>query len=321
MGAPFELRTLRYFVAVAEELHFGRAAARLHIAQPSLSVQIRKLERGLGVALLVRTSRSVGLTPAGEVLLAEARILLADAERVYAVTRGAGRQDRRAIVVGFQANAAAELTPRILGRYAERFPGRRVEMRSCDLTDPFAGLSDGSVDAAFVRLAFPVPDRLRAEVLFREPRVLGVRADSPLAGSGPVSIERLLDEPFVARRGPGPWRDYWLAADARDGHEVRIGAQITRLEECLEAVLSGRGIGFTQMSTLRYYSRPGLTAVPVVDISPSDLAVAWRADDQSEPVRDFVETARVVAADFRVPGAIDRGEPLPAVLRSGGAEG
>ncbi len=304
MEPPFELRTLRYFVAVAEELHFGRAAVRLRIAQPSLSVQIRKLENGLGVPLFVRTSRSVALTQAGHTLLVEARALLADADRVTSVTRQAGAHDRRPIVIGFQANAAAELTPRILTLYSERFPLRRTEMQSRDLTDPFVGLSDGSVDVAFIRPASVLPAWLSAEVLFREPRVLAVNVDSSLAGSAAVSIEQLVDQPFVARKGPDPWRDFWLAADHRGGHTVRIGAHISQLEECLEAVISGRGIGFTQASTLRYYSRPGLTAVPVLDIPPSEMAIAWRLDNTSDLVRDFVETARAVAATSRIPGAL-----------------
>lgn len=313
VSIPFEIRTLRYFLAVAEELHFGRAAARLHIAQPSLSVQIRKLEQGMGVALFERTSRRVTLTRAGEVLLAEARDLLVDAERICRVTREAGAPDRRTVLIGFQANAAAELTPRILARYAERFPGRAAEMRSHDLSDPFAGLADGSVDVAFLRTGVPVPDWLSVAVLFREPRVLAVGVDSPLAGAGPISVGRLVDEPFVARKGPDAWRDYWLATGSRGGQDVRVGARIAQVEECIEAVTSGRGVAFTQLSTLRYYSRPGLTAVPVVDVPPSEVAIAWRTADGSDLVRDFVETARAVAATTRVPGALDRVLPRMAV--------
>ncbi|MFC5995040.1 LysR family transcriptional regulator [Pseudonocardia hispaniensis] len=318
MDVPFELRTLRYFVAVAEELHFGRAAARLHIAQPSLSVQIRKLESALGVPLLVRTSRSVSLTRAGETLLAEARSLLADAERIAHVTRHAGERDRRSILVGFQANAAAELTPRILALYAKRYPLRRSEMRSRDLTDPFVGLADGAVDVAFIRPTTDLPDWLSAEVLFREPRVLAVSVDSPLASLSEVTIQQLLDQPFVARNGPDSWRDFWLATEQRGGHTARIGAQISQLEECLEAVIAGRGIGFTQISTLRYYSRPGLTAVPVVDIPPSDVAIAWRSDDTSDLVRDFVETARMVAATTCVPAVLTAADLPLTTLRPAG---
>lgn len=306
MDVPFELRSLRYFVAVAEDLHFGRAAARLHIAQPSLSVQIRKLEHNLGVPLFVRTTRRVALTRSGEVLLAEARALLSDAERIASVTRSAGWHDHRSIMIGFQANAAAELTPRILSLFAERFPGRQSEMQSRDLADPYAGLSDGSVDVAFVRPGSPAPEWLSMEVLFSEPRVLAVSSESVFAGARSVSIDQLADQPFVARKGPDAWRDFWLATNLRQGHPVRVGAEIAQLEECLEAVISGRAIGFTQISTFRYYSRPGLTAIPVIDLTPSELALAWRKDDTSELVRDFVETARMVAATIRVPQTLDR---------------
>src|SRR6476620_10911885 len=133
MLPQLDLRLLSYFVAVADELHFGRAAARLHIAQPSLSVQIRKLEHTLGAVLLLRSSRHVELTAAGQVLLEESRRMLADAERIVALTRDAAHgSSARKLVVGFQANAAAELTPQILGAFQAQFPGVQVQMQSFD---------------------------------------------------------------------------------------------------------------------------------------------------------------------------------------------
>lgn len=151
MQPSFELRVLRYFVTVAEELHFGRAATRLHIAQPSLSVQIRNLERSLNTPLLNRTGRGVTLTPAGEVLLGHARDLLMAAEVAASLTKQAAREPSRKLVVGFQSNAAAELTRTILEAYRYSNPAVEVEMRSFPFSDPTAGLADGSSDVAFVR--------------------------------------------------------------------------------------------------------------------------------------------------------------------------
>ncbi len=152
-----DLRVLQYFVAVAEELHFGRAAARLHIAQPSLASN-RKLEHSLGTPLLIRTSRSVSLTSAGDVLLGEAKRLLSAAERAVSLTREVASGVRGTLIVGFQANAAAELTPRILAAFKNNHPEIHVQMRSFDFADPTAGLADGSADVAFVRPPLPAAD-------------------------------------------------------------------------------------------------------------------------------------------------------------------
>ncbi len=140
MLPQLDLRLLTYFVAVAEELHFGRAAARLHIAQPSLSVQIRKLEHTLGAVLFLRSTRQVELTPAGQVLLDEGRRLLRDAERIVGITRAAAHgAGRRKLVVGFQANAAAELTPQILSAFQSQFADVQVQMRGSISPTPMSG--------------------------------------------------------------------------------------------------------------------------------------------------------------------------------------
>ncbi len=190
---PLELRPLSYFVAVAEELHFGRAAARLHIAQPSLSVQIRKLEHSLGTALFIRDSRHVALTPAGVRLLEGSRQLLSDAERIASLTRQVGRSARSNLVIGFQANAAAELTPPdILSAFRSMHPDVEVEMQSFDFSDPpYVGLGDGTVDVAFIRPPVVVADWLALDTLFIEPRVLVVSSDSPLLRNMIRSVSRI----------------------------------------------------------------------------------------------------------------------------------
>jgi DNA-binding transcriptional LysR family regulator len=299
---------MRYFVAVAEELHFGRAAVRLHIAQPSLSVQIRKLEHTLGTTLLLRTSRHVELTAAGAVLLDEARRLLADAERVAIRTREAGRGARGGLIVGFQANAAAELTPKILAAFHTRFPDVRVEMRAHDFADPYLGLAGGEVDVAFVRLPLLMQDWLGLATLFTETRMLVVSRDSPVAACSSVSVEQLVDQPFVARKAPEHWRDFWLASEQRDGHPVRIGAEVGGVDECFEAILAGRGMAFTQSSTKRFYDRPGLTFIPVRSLPGSTVSIAWRRDMNSPLVRAFVETARELASFGLVPDCLSDAE-------------
>jgi DNA-binding transcriptional LysR family regulator len=313
MLPQLDLRLLTYFVAVAEELHFGRAAARLHIAQPSLSVQIRKLEHTLGAVLFLRDSRHVELTQAGEVLLDESRRLLSDAERIVGLTRAAAYgAGRRKLVVGFQANAAAELTPQILSAFQSQFPGVQVHMQGFDFTDPYVGLADGSSDVAFVRPPLVVKDWLGLETLFVEPRVLVVSSNSPLAGHSDVSVEQVTDEFFVARKAPEDWRNFWLAAESRGGETVRLGAEVSTVDECFEAILSQRGVAFSQASTQRFYSRPGLAFVPVKDIAPSTLSIGWRTDVDSDLVRDFVDTARILASLGTVPQTLP--SPLAATV-------
>lgn len=299
-----ELRSLRYFVAVAEELHFGRAAARLHISQPSLSVQVRKLEHSLGARLFDRTSRHVELTVVGRVLLDEAHRLLVGADRLVAATREASRGVHGTLVVGFQGNAAAELTPKILTAFQTRHPRVQVEMRSHDFADPYVGLAAGSVDVAFVRPPLLVHDWLSIETLFIEPRLLVTSTDSELAGRPRVSVEEVASEAFVGRRAPEYWRDFWLATDSRGSYPVKLGADVGSVDECFEAILAGRGVAFTQASTQRFYDRPGLAFIPVDGLPPSSLAIAWRNDMDAPPVNDFVETARMLAALDLVPGAL-----------------
>jgi len=315
MRCDLDLRLLRYFVAVAEELHFGHAARRLHITQPSLSVQIRKLECMLDVRLLTRTTRHVELTPAGRVLLEESRRLLAGADRAMNRARDAAHGARARLVVGFLANAAGELTPKALSAFRATHEHVDVEMRQHDFSDPYLGLADGTVDVAFVRLPLRPQAWLAMETLFSEPRVLATSSASPLAAHARLSVEEVLGEPFVARRAPEYWRDFWLATDRRGCHDVRVGAEVTTVEECFEAILAERGVAFTQASTERYYARPGLAFVPVPELPPSVVGIAWRRDTDSPLVDDFVQITRAVAATSDVPNA--RGA-VPAALSAAG---
>ena len=259
----------------------------------------------MGTPLLVRTSRNVTLTGAGEVLLGEAKRLLSAAHRAVALTREAASDVRGTLIVGFQTNAAAELTPRILAAFKNNHPKIHVQMRSFDFADPTAGLADGSSDVAFVRPPLPAADWLAMDTLFVEPRVLVVASSSRFAGLSEVSVEQVVNEPFIARKAPEKWRDFWLATQARGGQPVRLGTQVATVDECFEAIMGERGIAFTQASTQRFYDRPGLSFIPVKDVPPSPLSVAWRTDVNDELAREFVETARTLAVFGGVPNLAD----------------
>ncbi len=294
-----ELRQLRYFVALAEELHFRRAAEREHIAQPAFSEQIRRLERELGARLFDRTSHYVRLTSAGRLFLDEVRQALAQVERAAQVAERAGRGELGHLVVGFIGSAANELTPLILRAFPARYPNVGVELREFDFRDPSAGLTSSEVDVAFMRPPVEGQQDLALEILFEEPRVAVMASDHPLASQASVSIMRLVEEPFIV--GPsstGVWREFWLVTEHRGGVPPRLGPETNTIHEWLETIAAGEGVSLTPASTERFYGRPGVAFVPVVGIEGSMVAVAWRTHPAKPIVAAFVEIARQVARDF-----------------------
>jgi uncharacterized protein (TIGR03083 family) len=295
-----DLRLLRYFVAVAEELHVTRAAQRLHISQPVLSRQIRQLEAQLRVQLLRRSRRGVELTRAGEVLLAQARTLLASWDLALTATRAAGADEANLLRVGFTLPTANRFTPQILDAFTVRRPGWRVSLVQARWSDPYAGLLADSVDAALLHLPIPDTDRLVQHVLFTEPRCAAMAASHPLATQDVVRIEQLLQEPFVAGpREAGIWRDYWLCVQERGGVPARIGVEVATPEEWVEAVTLGLGVAVTSQSTSWYYDRPGVAYRPLQGAGPCSVAVVWRRDDPRRAVRDFVNSCIAVVASAR----------------------
>jgi DNA-binding transcriptional LysR family regulator len=304
-----ELRQLRYFVALAEELHFRRAAEREHIAQPAFSEQIRRLERELGARLFDRTSHYVRLTGAGRLFLDEVRQALAQVQRAAQVAERAGRGELGHVVVGFIGSAANELTPLILRAFPARYPNVGVELREFDFRDPSAGLTSSEVDVAFMRPPVEGQQDLALEVLFEEPRVAVMASDHPLASQGWVSIRRLVEEPFiVGPRSTGVWREFWLVTEHRAGVPPRLGPETNTIHEWLETIAAGEGVSLTPASTERFSGRPGVAFVPVVGIEGSTVAVAWRTHPAKPIVAAFVEIARQVARDFGAkasgPGAV-----------------
>jgi DNA-binding transcriptional LysR family regulator len=280
------LRHLRYFVTAAEELHFTRAAQRLFVSQPALSKQIRVLERELGFDLFERRSRDVVLTAQGEALLPEATATLAAWERAQQAARDAAQ--RRELVVGMQTAVGRGLQRPAMRRFGEQFPQWRVVLRLVDWTDPTAGLADGSSDVAFVWR--PVqPHGISSRTLRREQRVVALPEDHPLAARAEIPFADLLDEPFVALPPEAPeLRDFWLATDARRGRAPVIGAVAASADEVFEAVSAGFGVVLLAEGNAELYDRPGITTRPVAELSPAELAIAWRTDDTRQAVQAFL---------------------------------
>jgi DNA-binding transcriptional LysR family regulator len=284
-----ELRTLRYFVAVAEELHFGRAAARLHMTQPPLSRAVKQLETDLGCELLRRSPTGVTLTPAGALLHDEACTLLARADQARA--RVAAAAGTATLTIGTLADSAEQVGTRLAVAYRHQHPAVRIRIREADLTDPTIGLRAGLVDVALTRTPFDETG-ITTHVLRTDPVGVVLRADDPLAGHASLHSRDLADRPwFRLPDGTDPiWRAYWSgpAGHHRDGLVVRT------VHECLQAVRWNGTVGLT---TLAHALPAGLIAVPLTDMPPSHLVVAWAGTDPGPLVRSFARTA---AACYRV---------------------
>lgn len=292
-----DTRLLRYFAAVAEEGHLTRAAERLFISQPALTRQIRQLEAQLGVELFVRSRSGMTLTEAGTALAAAVPPVLGAWSTALRATRVAAERAARVLRVGFVASAANELTQGIIAEFARRRPGWRVRMIQTGWEDPTAGLAGGEADVALLRLPFPGQEELGVEVLLTEDRWLALPATHRLAGREVIDFREVFDEPFIATPdASGWWRDYWLAADERDGHPVMVGAVANNPDEWLNAIANGYGISLTPEATARFYQRPDVVYRPVRGVSHSQVGVVWpREGEVPDVVQDFVRSALTVS--------------------------
>ncbi|WP_258319077.1 LysR family transcriptional regulator [Streptomyces griseorubiginosus] len=276
-----ELRTLRYFVAVAEELHFGRAATRLHMSQPPLSRAIKQLEADVGALLFARSPTGVTLTPVGTVLLDEATALLDHADRVRArVSAAAGAAT---ISVGILGDGTDPGASRLAAAYRRDHPGIDIRIRDTDLTDPTCGLRAGLVDVALTRAPFD-ESALTVRTLRADPVGVVLRADDPLARRGQLRLAELDDRRwFRFPQDTDPlWQSYWSGGKPREGQVVRA------VQECLQAVLWNGTVG---LAPLGHDLPPELTVVPLTDMAPSRVVAAWNEGDTNPLVRSFVETA------------------------------
>lgn len=284
------LRDLRYFVALAEELSFTRAAnQRLFIAQPTLSRQIGLLEASLRVKLFERDRRKVRLTDAGEVMLARARLLLAQWDETQHAVAEAGAARDMTLRVGFQTRISRGLIPRVTARMAELLPGWKLTFRQVSWRDPTAGLAESEVDVAIAWLPVPETGLLSWRVVATEERWVALPASHRLAGRTAVSLADLTDEPFIALpAAAGSLRRFWLAADERSTMP-RVAAEAETAEETFEAVASGLGVALLAAGNAEIYQRDDVICRPVTGLSPSQLAIIWRTNDERLAVSVFVD--------------------------------
>ncbi|GAA1284042.1 LysR family transcriptional regulator [Saccharothrix xinjiangensis] len=290
-----DTRVLRYFVAVAEQLSFTRAAELLFVSQPALSRQIRQLEADLKIPLFERTSREVHITAAGEALLPVARRLIADWQAAQRTARGIAAAEKRVLRIGFEATGAGPLTTRARTAFAARHPDVTVEPKRFDWGGEVAALRDGLVDIAFLWLPADTTG-FHTEIVAVEERLVGLAAKHRLADREHVSIMDLRDEPVVwTRKAPRFWVDWWAVNPRPDGSEPVWGPENGNVEEMLEHVAAGEAICMGPRSMAAYYARPDLVWRPITDVAPLRIAFARPATSMNPLVADFAAVVRELA--------------------------
>jgi DNA-binding transcriptional LysR family regulator len=295
-----ELRHLRYFVAVAEELHFGRAAERLHIAQPPLSRQIRDLEREVGTPLFERVPRGVELTPAGSAFLPEARLTLAQAERAQRTAQRAAQGETGRLRVGFvEAATHSGILPDVMSFFRVHLPSVGLSLFELDPLRHAEAFRDGQIDLGILHSPPLDADRwLRVEVIYTEPVVLAVPKSHPLAARPRLALSTLAAEPFVLfprHVGPSMYDDI-IARCRAAGFSPQVVQEAIGWSTLASLVGAGVGLGFVPRS-LSKFQQPGVVYRPVRDLSVDmSLVAVWRRGAKS-PVRErFVTALRAVAS-------------------------
>ncbi|MFJ9175818.1 LysR family transcriptional regulator [Streptomyces sp. NPDC102360] len=296
-------RDLRYFTAVAEELHFTRAAERLYVSQPALSKQIRMLEKQVGAALFERDRRAVRLTEVGAALLPHARRMVAEWEAARETVAKVLAERATALVVGMSTSPGrGGMLPAIRSRFTAEHPGTRLRVRQVTWDDSTAGLADGTSDVAFVWLPLPEQERYRWVPVAEEPRLVAMAETHPLADRGSIDFTDLLDEPFLALPdSAGPLRDYWLATESRGGKPAVIGAEVASTEETYEALAAELGVVLLAAGNAPLVSLGGVVTRPVHGVSPSRFVLARRADDRRPLVHAYARAAESLSAGIRTP--------------------
>jgi DNA-binding transcriptional LysR family regulator len=302
-----ELRELRYFIAVAEELNFTRAAARLGLAQPPLSAAIAKLERKLGVRLLERTSRRVSLNPAGVALLEQGRIAVEAASAAVERARRAGTQPNR-LTVALKSGAGTDLLKRIMQRCAQdpQLPG--VHLLFGPAGGPAAAVRAGAADIAILRAPFDQRG-LDTELLMTEPRVAVLPAGHRLAGRAELRRSDLVGEPmphWAGQSAPAA-AAYWTGADAAmpASHSrgdapasTPAGPEINDVSQLLDAVALGGAVAYVPVSVASQHRCADVAFIPVSDLSPGEVMAAWPDSSRSRAVAGFIRAAAEVAASY-----------------------
>ena len=294
MTANIELRQLRYFVTVAEELHFGRAAARLHMTQPPLSQTIFALEALFGAALFDRNRRGVALTPAGAALLPEARRLLAQAGELAALVERAALGEAGKLVLAFVSSADYSVLPPFLRAYRAAYPQVQITLQEATSDLQLDDLLNGRIDAGL--LIPPLPDKAKAALdylpVLNEPLILAAPADLPgLGGKHAIDLRSLPPLPLIIFPRPisPSLYDAILAVFRAAGMTPAIGQEAIQMQTIVSLVSAGMGIALVPESVSKL-QRPGVEYRPLAQATPLvETGLAWRRDNNSPVLKGFLD--------------------------------
>lgn len=292
-----ELRQLRYFLAVAEENHFGRAAARLHMTQPPLSQTIQALEATLGTPLFIRTKRSVALTPAGSALLPEARRILQQAGALPDLARRAASGESGLLSLSFVSTADYSVLPPLLREFREHYPKVQIELREATTDVQLEDLMQGRIDAGL--LIPPLHDKARAELdymtVLSEPLVLAApQGTKAFRGKSGITLKAVSDMPLIIfpRRIAPAFHDAILGCFRDAGLTPRIGQEAIQMQTIVGLVSAGMGIALVPQSVSNL-KRPGVEYKPLAGKTLQvETGLAWRRDNVSPVLHRFLELLR-----------------------------
>lgn len=288
-----ELRHLRYYVAVAEELHFHRAADRLHISQPPLSQQIRALERELGVVLLERNRRSVAMTAAGTAFLRDAREILAAVDAATETVRSVARGEAGRLAVGFVGSAMHGALPGVLRAHRRAYAQVQLVLTELPTAGQLEALMSGRIDVGVIRPPVREPG-LAFETIHTEPFVVALPEDHALAARDEVALAELVAEPFVLlarREAPGLYESLGQAMADAGGMPGAV-QEAREMQTVVGLVAAGLGVSLVPASVGADEHR-GVAYRPIAGTAPTvELALAWRRDDRSPVLEAFLATAR-----------------------------
>lgn len=288
-----ELRHLRYFMTLAEELHFGRAAERLHIAQPPLSQQIRQLEIELGFELFHRTKRKVQLTEAGQVFLDEVQQIFKQLEQAIQVGRQTSRGEMGQLVVGFVSSAPYNILPKILRAFRSSVPEVRLELHELTTNEQLRWLRESRIDVGFVRP--PVEDTFNFETIFQESLMVALPDTHLLANHSNVCLRSLKNEPFILfprLLAPGLY-DLIISLCQQAGFSPNVTQEAIQMQTIVSLVAGGLGIAIVPES-LQNLQRTGVVYKIMQESTPKTaIAIIWRQNDTSATVQKFLEIARL----------------------------
>jgi DNA-binding transcriptional LysR family regulator len=294
-----QFRHIRAFLTVAQEKSYVRAAAKLFVSQPALSQTIRQLEENIGFSLFERTTRTVNLTPLGEVLLVSAQRLNQNMESFQTEISALRKTVQNELRVGYLIGTALEFIPEIVRELKIRQPELVLELTEYDFSDPTAGLASGKVDCSIIRPPLGIEGISYVE-LAREHCVVCLPTGHRLVSQPTVTLSDILDEPIVAAPGHSIWRDYWLAVEHRADRPANVVYEAATVESELQAVATGRGISITAESTARFYARPGVVFRQISDMPLSVIAVGFR-DGPNRQTKEFISVAEAMAVSGRSP--------------------